>query len=388
MMAPSLAPAVAPANLFDPAHYAGVRKPLLQAETLPPWCYTDTAFYRREVERIFLRSWNFVGRGDVIPRRGDYLAFDFAGVPMVLVRDDKGAVRAFVNACRHRGTKIVDDGTGNATAFRCPYHSWIYGLDGSLQVAPQMEDTVDFAKGSYGLTPIRLETWDGFLFVNFDPKAASLATWLGDLPTTMESYRFDDMVCVRRKDYDLACNWKIYVENAMESYHVPTVHGQTLQKQKRDINPPIDAKGAYCGLYTRHQGSRALMAGDTGFPYIPTLAGDAAAGTYYPLIYPSTMFGCTYDCMWWLELHPRGPDRTRLIVGSCFPRSTAERPDFEQVVEKYYRRWDLSIPEDNEISERQQAGLASPFAYPGRFSYMEPLVHVIDNWVLDQVLEP
>ena len=98
------------------------------------------------------------------------------------------------------------------------------------------------------------------------------------------------------------------------------------------------------------------------------------------------MFGCTYDCMWWLEMHPRGPASTRLLVGSCFPRATVERNDFEQIAANYYERWDISIPEDNVISDQQQEGLASPHAAPGRFSFMEPLVHTIDNWVLDRVL--
>ncbi len=385
MMASTTA-APGPADLFDPTLYAAVRRPLLEAETLPAWCYTDAAFYRREVERVLLKVWNFVGRADLVPQAGDYMAFDFAGVPVVILRDGAGAVRAFVNSCRHRGTKLLD-GRGTCAALRCPYHSWVYGLDGSLQIAPLMEDTKGFDKRDYGLAPIRLESWDGFLFICFDAGAPALMDDLGDLPATLAPYGFADMVCVRRKEYDLACNWKLYVENAMESYHVPTVHGQTLQKQKRDINPPIPSNGAYCGLYTRHKGSRALMAGETGFPSIPTLSGDTAEGTFYPLIYPSTMFGCTYDCMWWLELHPRGPDRTRLIVGSCFPRATVERPDFAAVVEKYYRRWDVSIPEDNAISERQHAGLTSPYARPGRFSVMEPLVHTIDNWVLDRVLD-
>ncbi|MSP83989.1 MAG: aromatic ring-hydroxylating dioxygenase subunit alpha [Alphaproteobacteria bacterium] len=375
-----------PLEQFNPAHYAGVRRPLLEAETLPAWCYTSKAFYDREVERIFMRVWNFVGRADAIPRAGDYMAFDFAGVPVVLIRGKDREVRAFVNVCRHRGTKLLD-GKGNATAIKCPYHSWTYAIDGTLEIAPQMEETVGFDKTAYGLKPIRLETWGGFLFIAFDDRVDGLASHLGDLPRVLESYGLDDLVCTRRKTYDLACNWKVYVENAMESYHVPTVHGGTLQKQWRDINPPIDAHGQYCGLYTRHQGSRALLAGETGFPYIASLQGDAAAGTYYPLIYPSTMFGCTYDCVWWLELHPMGPARTKLIVGSCFPRATVARPDFDDVVARYYRRWDLSIPEDNVISERQQEGLASPFSPHGRFSYMEPLVHTIDNWVLDRVLD-
>lgn len=376
-----------PADIFDPAHYAPVRRSLLEAETLPAWCYISEAFYRREVEQIFLKVWNFVGRADRIPNPGDYVAFDFVGVPVVLLRDKQGEVRAFVNACRHRGTQIMS-GEGNCAALRCPYHSWTYGLDGRLRGAPGMEDTVGFDKSDYGLQPIRIDSWDGFLFISFDPDGISLREYLGDLPERFACYNFADMVCVRRKEYDLACNWKVYVENAMESYHVPTVHGLTLQKQKRDINPPIAANGEYCGLYTRHTGSRALLAGETGFPYIPTLAGEAAEGTFYPLIFPSTMFALTYDCMWWLEIHPRGPGHMKLIVGSCFPKSTVERGDFDEVLAKYVRRWDLSIPEDNDISERQQLGLASPFTAPGRFSALEPLVHVIDNWVVDRVIGP
>jgi phenylpropionate dioxygenase-like ring-hydroxylating dioxygenase large terminal subunit len=100
------------------------------------------------------------------------------------------------------------------------------------------------------------------------------------------------------------------------------------------------------------------------------------------------MFGCTIDCMWYLELHPRGPGRTELIVGSCFPRKTVARADFEEVVARYYKRWDISIPEDNEISEWQQRGLESPLCAPGRLSHLEPLVHAIDNWVLDRAIGP
>jgi hypothetical protein len=139
-------------------------------------------------------------------------------------------------------------------------------------------------------------------------------------------------------------------------------------------------------LHKEHEGTRALLTGDTGFPRIPTLAGKAARGSYYPLIFPSTMFGATTDCMWWLELQPLSASKTKLIVGSCFPKDVTERPDFEEVVLRYYKRWDISIPEDNDISALQQIGLSSPLCKPGRLSYAEPLVHVFNNWVLDRVL--
>ena len=106
------------------------------------------------------------------------------------------------------------------------------------------------------------------------------------------------------------------------------------------------------------------------------------------VLYPSTMLGMTKDAVWWLELHPQGVNRTKLIVGSCFPKSTVARPDFDDKVKYYYKRWDKSVVEDNEISGLQHEGVSSPFARPGRLSSLEPLVHHIANWVLDRVVEP
>jgi phenylpropionate dioxygenase-like ring-hydroxylating dioxygenase large terminal subunit len=205
----------------------------------------------------------------------------------------------------------------------------------------------------------------------------------------LASYRYDDMVCVRRKEYLLECNWKVYVENAMEAYHVPFVHKDSIFQQKREPKPPEPSNGQYCALYTKHlpgQGSRAIMPGDKGFDHIPTLRGKPAEGPYFMLLYPTTMLGLTLDCMWYVEVRPEGARRCKVVVGSCFPKATAARPDFEQLVQAYYRRWDKSIPEDNDIGEVQQQGLESPLVLPGRFSHMEPLVHTIDNWVLDRML--
>ncbi len=373
-------------DIFSPAIYAGVHRPLEDAETLPPFCYSSEAFFRREVERIFMKAWNFIGRADRIPNPGDYFTLEFVGVPVVVVRDNDGEVRAFANSCRHRGA-MVAAGEGNCRAFRCPYHSWAYGLDGQLLSAPEIDKSRNFDFAEYGLVPLRLELWAGFMFLNFDPAAAPLSDWLGDLPERLASYRFEDMVCVRRKEYLLDCNWKVYVENAMEAYHVPTVHRSTLQRQKGPHAQKQPTEGEWIALWKEHEGSRALLVGDTGFPFIESLEGQAARGSWYPLIYPSTMFGATRDCMWWLELHPLSASRTKLIVGSSFPKRTVQRNDFSEIVQRYYKRWDISIPEDNEISKLQQKGLSSPFARPGRLTHLEPLVHDLANWVLDRVLD-
>lgn len=381
-----------PADLFHPRHYEAVRLPLLRAETLPPWCYTSQAFYDREIARIWRKAWNFLGHVDQVAKPGDYVALDFAGVPLLIVRGKDNVIRAFANTCRHRGSTLLDEGSGNCGLIVCPYHSWSYALDGTLYGAPEMHKTEAFDRDANGLVPLRLESWGGFLFVCFDPDAPPLAKWLGGLPDQVDCYGLDDMALTRRRVFDMACNWKIFVENAKESYHIGTVHKSTIHKYASARSAGYwveEATGEYVITFAQHENSMALLKGDSGFPINERLAGRReAGGTTAPLLYPSTYLACTIDCAWYLELHPLGPDRTRLVHGALFPRSRLQREDFEDLAKNYYKRWDITIEEDIVASERQQRGVHSPYCLPGRFSYREPLVHTIDNWVLDRVLDP
>lgn len=370
--------------VFDPSAYTAVRRPLEEAECLPPWCYTSQDFYGREVERIFLRTWNFVGREDELPNPGDFQVFDFVGQSVLIVRDRAKKLNAFLNICRHRGTRLLD-GRGNCRAITCPYHAWAYSLSGQLVATPGMEDIVNFEKKDWGLKPVRLESWGGLVFINFSESGSDLRTHLGDFTETFGSYQFEDMVLTRRVDYELDCNWKLYVENAMEDYHTPTVHRGSIGLQK---TIPEDSHGEWDAIHMEAADTIAILPGETTtFPHIPSLKGKAASGAYFALIYPAAFFGTTKDCMWFLQTIPLGPAKMKLSVGSCFPKSTVARPDFQEIVQRYYTRWDKSIPEDNAISERQQAGLSTSLATPGRLSLREPVVHSIANWVLDRVLD-
>ena len=174
----------------------------------------------------------------------------------------------------------------------------------------------------------------------------------------------------------------------MEAFHHPTVHKNSVNNPKANKKIIVGDPGQYVLVQSDLGGeSRALLRGETGFPKISTLTGAADMGSQYFLIYPCTMIGCDVDSMWFKQMVPDGPDRVRNIVAVCFPPDTVARDDFDEVVQRYYRRFDVTIAEDNDIAERQFAGLSSPLARPGRFSDREPLVHVIDNWVLDQVLD-
>ena len=288
-------------NIFDPGQYAQVRLPFLEASTLPPWCYTSEEFYQREVDRIFRRSWNFVGREDQIPHPGDYFTLEMFGESFIFIRDRSDRIHAFANTCRHRGCRLLS-GEGNRASIICPYHAWTYGPNGDLIGMRGMEKTANFDAADYGLIPLRLESWAGFLFLNLDETAGPLQDYLGDLPEQFSSYGFSDMVCVRRKEYDLACNWKLYIENAMEDYHTAMVHNASIGDQE---TAPEKTVGQWDSIHMESDSTIAVLPGEEPpFAHVPTLRGKAASGTYFTVIYPSTFFATTQDCMWWLQQLP------------------------------------------------------------------------------------
>lgn len=379
-----------PQDIFNPKHYEGVRKPLLEAETMPAFTYTSPEFFQREIEHIWRKVWNFIGSADQISNRGDYFTLNFAGVPTIVLRDNEGHIRAFANTCRHRGSELLE-GKGNCKLIVCPYHSWSYELDGNLRGTPEMDKTFNFNKADYGLIPIAIDTWGNFLFINFDKNPEPLRKYLGDLPEKLAPYKLKNMALARRKVFDFDCNWKLFVENAKESYHIATVHRATINKyaSAKAAGYWVEkATGDYVITFAQHEGSMALLKGAKGFPTIESLTGRReGGGTYAPLIYPSTYLACTIDCAWYLEMHPISANKTRMIHGALFPRDRLERPDFEEIAKNYYERWDTTIEEDILASVRQQRGLETPFGPSGRFSWREPLVHEIDNWILDRVVD-
>lgn len=191
-----------------------------------PWSwYTDPAVLQLEQERIFQRSWQYVGHADEVAEPGSFSATRAAHVPVVLVRDEEGTLRAFLNVCRHRGS-IVCDGSGKRATLQCPYHAWTYGLDGRLISAPRSAREGGIDRDELGLVPLRLETWGPFLFVNPDPDAVPLADVLDDVPERIASagVDVDSLRFHQRSESEYDANWKICAENFLECYHCPTAH--------------------------------------------------------------------------------------------------------------------------------------------------------------------
>ncbi len=354
---------------------------VLEASALPGWCYTSERFFAAEMAHIHLRNWIFVGRQEEWAAPGDFRAIETVGGSVIVLRDRAGQLRAFANLCRHRGSPLLA-GSGNVRVIACPYHAWSYGLDGALMGAPGMEKSRGFDRAAHGLVSVRLESWAGFVFLNFDERAPSLLDHLGDLPDRLGGHRFAEMVCTWRHDMMCRCNWKLLVENALEAYHTGIVHVRTVGAQSEAFRP---TRGNWLSLQVLSRTSVAVLTETPPFPPIEGLSEEAQEGTYFTMILPGTQFACAQDCMWWLAMRPIAPDQTALSLGGCFPRGTAALPDFAAGAAHYYDRWIRFAEEDVGMLERQQQGLASPLYRPGRLSWRDTLVHAVHRWVLDRL---
>ncbi len=194
--------------------------------TLPASWYTDSAIFALEQQRIFRRCWQYAGLTEQVASPGDFFTCRLGEVPVVVVRDVEGQLRAFVNVCRHRGSELVLDTSGNRKTLQCHYHAWTYNLDGSLRAAPGTKDEPGFCKEEFSLFPLPLETWGPFIFVNPDRQATPLAQMLGRLPQMVEATGLP-LHAIRkrvRRTYEIAANWKVVVDNYLECYHCPIAH--------------------------------------------------------------------------------------------------------------------------------------------------------------------
>jgi phenylpropionate dioxygenase-like ring-hydroxylating dioxygenase large terminal subunit len=198
---------------------------LADRRTLPFDWYSDPAVLRLERDRIFRRTWQYAGRADQVAEPGAFFTCDLGGVPIVVVRDKEGSLRAFLNTCRHRGS-LVCEGEGRRETLQCPYHAWTYDLDGSLRAAPRSDREPGFDKTELSLVPASVDSWGPFVFVNADGEAAPLAETLGELPELvaasgldLESLRF-----LERSHGEYEANWKVCCENFLECYHCQVAH--------------------------------------------------------------------------------------------------------------------------------------------------------------------
>jgi choline monooxygenase len=205
-------------------------------ETLPWSWYSDAELLELERRQIFTRGWQYVGHTGQIERAGDYFAATAGHVPVVVVRDEAGELRAFVNVCRHRGSEVMS-GSGNRKTLQCSYHAWTYALDGSLRSAPRSEREPGFDAEGLSLLPVRMETLGPLIFVNPDADGPPFGEIAAGIPESLASggIELNSLAFDRRIDFSLEANWKVVIENYLECYHCPTAHPDFSRAV--DVNP-------------------------------------------------------------------------------------------------------------------------------------------------------
>ena len=258
------------------------------AWSVPAAYYVEPSVFTLEQERIFRTTWQVVGHCQQLANEGDFFATELHGEPLLLVRGPGGELRGFYNVCRHRAGPPVE-GCGSRKLFRCGYHGWTYGLDGALISAPGFEDQPGFAPENFALMPVRVEQWFNLIFVNLGANPEPLAKCIGELSSQLARFDFRGMRLFERRTYDMKCNWKTYVDNYLEGYHLPSVHP--------GLNRELDYEAYTVEAYTSHVRQfspiRGAQPGDATPRRYAESGGDLTSDYFW--IFPNWMLNCYPD---------------------------------------------------------------------------------------------
>lgn len=327
---------------------------LAVAHTIPSEWYLDASFLELEQQKVFSRTWQLVGRVRQVSEPGMFFTAQVGPEPVLVVRGTDHQLRAFSNVCRHRAGPVASK-EGSCTMFRCGYHGWSYSLDGRLVGTPEFEGVECFQKESYRLPEFRVETWAGLVFVNCDPTCAPLSETLEDIPQRAANHDLQTVYFAARKDWYVNCNWKVYVDNYLEGYHIPIVH-PSLNRELDYAQYRTETKRFYSIQHSPVKNANRIRVNDQ--------AGGNETQFYW--VFPNLMLNVYPDNYSTNLIVPLGPERTLTIFEWYF-----RDPELPEVQEKLKQTIEFSDEiqiEDIGICEAVQRGLRSQTYSSGRYS--------------------
>ena len=323
-------------------------EPLDHAHALAARYYASEPMLAMERRAVFARSWQLVAHQGQLAEAGDHVVGEIGHVPVLLVRGADRVLRAFPNVCRHRaGPLALCDGKG-ARALHCKYHGWTYTLEGQLRSAPEMQDACDFRVEDIRLPPLRVHEWQGLVFVALDEAAPAFEAVYGGIRERVAPIDLAAMRYLRRDSYDIACNWKVYVDNFLEGYHLPHVHP--------GLSKVLDYRAYDTELFAWHslQSSPLRNSAD--------IYGDGEA--FYYFVYPNVMLNIMPGRLQTNRILPLGPDRCRVEFDYYYAQDAAAqaRIDADAGFSDQVQQEDITI------CEAVQKGLASGTYTAGRLN--------------------
>ena len=342
--------------------------------------YTDPAVYELERERVFARSWLFAGHESEWPEPGSYRQFTRTGAPLVIVRGEDGVLRAFYNACRHRGAPVTRDECGTARRLTCQYHSWSYGTDGVLKAVPDARSFAGLDVGALGLVPVACETSDGWVYVRESLEGPSLAEFLGPVADQMRDLDGPAMRLVGTQVHHLACNWKLMVDAFLEVYHVRTVHpdNAALLYDDQATTVTMLPNGHSRLTVEKREELRdfPMVSPEYDNPSVPLLWRQTSTsyGIFPNLVVPMDTGAFTFLCMW-----PVDVDHTELEL-----RWYAPAWDGDEVPADHTGRmalFETVMAQDTANMAPIQASVSSRGARPFQLGWHERLIHHLQRAV-------
>jgi choline monooxygenase len=384
--------------MSTPSAKPDVHNQIESAQTLASRFYTDPAILDLEKSRIFHRTWQLVGTlnqpcGEVnsirktISDPESFFTADVIGEPVVIVRDKQCTLRAFSNVCRHRAGPIAL-GCGSKNVLRCAYHGWTYTLDGRLIGTPDIDGVEFFDRSTMGMVPLRCETWEQLIFVNFDLNAEPLSAYLGKIPEQARGFQFAGLELAERRDYIIECNWKVYVDNYLEGYHIPIAHPglmreidysqyrtETFRYYSQQFAPiralkpePITATATVTAKSNCHseRSEESAFSSDAETPRVYAPGPDTLKEALYFWIFPNLMLNIYPDNLSTNLIVPLSHDKTLTIFEWFFHNAKSEK--VQERIKRAVAFSDEVQREDIELCRNVQRGLNSSTYDRGRYS--------------------
>jgi Rieske 2Fe-2S family protein len=369
---------------LDPAAVAESLRPFGESRMLPRAAYISPEVFAWEQRNFFDGGWTCVGRSEDLAEPGDQRAESVGRAGVFLMRDNESRLRAFANACRHRGHELLPCGTTvNRPIVVCPYHAWSYRLDGRLRKAPGFERLEDFDPDAFGLVELPAQEWHGYIFVDASGGDGPLSAHLQGLEEIIAPYEPERLRVAGRHEYEVAANWKILSENYQECYHCPIIHPELCA-----VSPPQSGEnyvhpgsGSWVGGWMELREGMETMSldGKRSGTLLRGLSGDITRHVDYIGIFPNLLVSLHPDYIMSHRLTPLAPDRTRIECSWAFSPEDVAREDFDPAYAVDF--WDITNREDWLACESVQRGLFSPHAVPGPLSLQEDAVYQLVTMV-------
>lgn len=383
------------------ATYKKTRLSVELASTLIADAYRSEAFFLEERDRLFGGGWTTVATSAEVRQTGQAVVREVAGRSVVVTRNESGDLRAFLNVCRHRGSRLLDqDCQLRAGRIRCPYHAWAYDLNGAcigtplfegseipedMRAAFDMGEVKAFDRADYPLFAVPVREWGPLILVCLTPDPMPVEEWLGDLPDRLAGHGLSSWDVQAAKTYDIGANWKLIAENFMEYYHLPWVHPELAKVSRIQDHYRFQGAGMYTGMTT------TPISGDNpawlALPPHSGISGQDLVSGRFMLLFPNAALSVLPNHLFLMILDPVAADRTLERTYLLTHPETMQGPGAKEALAELMGFWDHVNLEDIEIVENVQRGISTPEYQSGRMCYrFEEPVHRFQNMVIDRMV--